>query len=1230
MLSRTISTAVLAIILAAMAICALFAVVAAAASGPRSDGEFAAARMLPRGPVRSADGAELNTADQVADRDFYRQRAWPGEIIPPGAYRTAIAQAQEDRRQTRRGLADVLWNPAGPTNIPGRITDIAVRESDLNTIYAATAAGGVFKSVDLGGSWTPIFDSVGPYAIGAVAVDPTNPQVVYVGTGEANGSFDSYGGAGVFKSVDGGLTWAHLGLDSSGAIGRIVVDPEHPDTLYVAAMGRTAGDNSNPERGLYRSENGGASWQQALFVDDHTGCIDVALHPSSGTLFAAMWKPLEGPTCALWRSTDHGNTWTMQQGIGELPDSGNLGRIGVTVCPVSERVYVTIVDGNSRRLLGLFRSDDLGDGWIRTNDLALLGSQGGFGWYFGQVRVAPTDPDIVYCLGVTLWKSTNGGASWSNVTGATHVDHHALYISPSDPDLLYGGCDGGVNYSDNGGDSWTVFRNMPNTQFYAVGTDFQNGERLYGGTQGNGTVRTLTGATDDWEEILPGSGFHCLINYRYPGVIYADGQYGAFYKSVDGGQSFTWAQTGIDPTGVEPRGWNTPVAMDVNNPSVLFFGTNRVYRTDNATEYWVPISPRFSEDHLSAIGVSPVDSEVIYAGAWSGGVYRTINGGTTWTSIAGGLPERWVTRLTPDPFADSVVYVALSGYVLNGSYQPHLYRSASYGDDWVDISGNLPQAPVNDVIVDPHAANILYAATDVGVYITENLGADWTPLGTGMPIVPVVDLEMNSRLRKLAAATHGRSMFSALIPCPDMTDGDGDGVGDLCDNCAGVSNAEQADMDADGIGVACDECVDLDRDGFGEAGFPAATCPEDNCPDIYNPDQRDLNNNGTGDACELEYQPVPDTIATDCVNLVINNLGNAGNGGSPRNSMDYADQGDCEDIYLYDASPVIVRIVDGDIRADYNLFGRNLFRHPSFGVAPTPVTDMGTHEYYSTGEFVTSDGEISLTTEWFAPRNSEPCSFTVSRVRVYAFDREAHDSITLGFFADWDIPSTTEVNNRGGAFSSHNLIFQTGMGYGCQKNQERFGGMALLGVGMGDSCLDTSVAAFGAYTASNLDYVYPIGAPVAVELSALMHQPGFRPSSEAVDQHAMLTYAADLTIGAADTLDIYLFTGTYRRGPALSFRSTVDAARRWLTEHVIGACSCCRGLRGNIDGSTWEEPTLGDLAALIDILFVTFAPPACPEEANVDGSADGEITLGDLLVLIDHLFVSFNDLPPCP
>lgn len=746
---------------------------------------------------------------------FYTQRAYPGTEVPVQARLDAADQARDLLHQSakRGGKDPIIWNEAGPSNIPGRITDMVVDPTQPSNIFAASAAGGVFRSLDHGTSWAAIFDSTGVLSVGAIAMHPTNSDILYVGTGEANTSGDSYEGMGVYKSTDGGSNWLNVGLSSSYHIGRIVIDPMRPETVYVAAAGKLFG--TNPERGVYRSVNGGDTWEQKLFLTDSTACIDIALHPSTGTVFAAMWErwrhPRErrvgGLSSGLYRSDDFGETWTLLAGGLPAP-SDTLGRIGVTVDPNSNTVYALYCN-HPGSFMGVYKSTNLGDTWSRTTDWALDGFLGGFGWYFGQIRVAPGDADLVYALGVQLYKSTNGGSSWSDVTGSSHVDNHAMFIQPSNHNQVFTGCDGGVNYSSAGASSWTTYVDMHNTQFYAITIDPTNPERLYGGTQDNGTLRTMTGALGDWERINGGDGFYVIVDPTDPDIIYAEYQWGYLRKSTNGGSYFSTIMDGINYGG-DRHNWNTPIAMDPSDHNTLYYGSHLLYQTIDAGNWWTAISGDLTDGDdpgnltfgtITTIDVSPVDSQVIYVGTDDANVWVTTDGGTNWQDITGTLPVRYVTRVVADPHDSAVAYVCHSGYQ-EGSYLPHIHRTVDYGQTWTDIQGNLPDAPITDVIVDPAKDSTLYAGTDFGVYITENLGQSWAALGTGMPMAPIHDLDYHPATGKLVVGTHGRSMYSAMLPIGPQ-DSDGDGVDDDSDNCPDVFNPDQEDTDGDGVGDAC-------------------------------------------------------------------------------------------------------------------------------------------------------------------------------------------------------------------------------------------------------------------------------------------------------------------------------------------------------------------------------------------------------------------------------------------
>jgi photosystem II stability/assembly factor-like uncharacterized protein len=681
----------------------------------------------------------------------------------------------------------------GPTNIGGRISDIEMSPTNFDTIYAGIASGGVFKSVDAGLNWFPIFDDTYTMSIGDLVVDPANPNIIYVGTGEVNGGGGSvtYGGNGVYKSTDAGTTWNHLGLEATEYISRIIVDPSNPQTVFLGAMGKLFG--KNPDRGLYRSTDGGTTWQNKLFISDSTGCIDVAINPlNPGIVYAAMWERIRrpdrrsygGPTCGIYRSTDGGENW-IELTNGLPNNSPSVGRIGISVSASSPNIIYAIYADNIGYFAGVYKSTNSGDSWVRTTDGALSSLFSSYGWWFGNIRVDPSNPNNVFVMGLDVYKTSNGGSSWSYSSGSMHVDQHGMYIHPSNPGFIVAGNDGGVYKSSNSGSSWTKVSIMPITQFYTCEVDYQFPNRSYGGTQDNGTIRTMTGNLDDWQEIYGGDGFRVLVDPSNNNFIYAEYQYGGFARSTNGGYSFSSARNGISSS--DRFNWSTPYIIDPSNPTKLYFGTQRVYRSTNRAAQWSAISPDLTNGPpggnlvygtITTIASAPSDSNVIYIGTDDGNVWVTLNGGTNWTKISDVLPVRWITKVAVDHYDAMTAYVTLSGYRYD-EYLPHVFRTTNAGVDWQDISSNLPDAPVNVIIVDPDTTSKLYIGSDVGVFISSNLGGSWEYLGNNLPNAPITDLVLHNPTRTLIAATYGRSMYYInLTPVTDI-EKDNDGLKDF-------------------------------------------------------------------------------------------------------------------------------------------------------------------------------------------------------------------------------------------------------------------------------------------------------------------------------------------------------------------------------------------------------------------------------------------------------------------
>jgi photosystem II stability/assembly factor-like uncharacterized protein len=512
-----------------------------------------------------------------------------------------------------------------------------------------------------------------------------------------------------------------------------------------------------------------------LASTDSTGAVDLVIDPTnSNRIYAAMWERTRGPdflnyggpSSGIFRSTDGGDTWApLTTG---LPTGAGVGRIGIALAASSpSTLYAIYADADPGFFLGVFRSTNGGDTWTQTNDGALSNVYASYGWWFGNIRVAPTNPNLVYAIGYDFYRTTNGGSSWSFAGGSMHVDHHALDFASDG--RLFEGNDGGL-YTSTNGTSWSHVAELPITQFYTVEVDEQLPQRRYGGTQDNGTNRTLTGSDDDWSEILGGDGFRCLVDPTNNSFVYAEYQYGNLFRSTNGGNSFSNATSGLNGR----KNWSMPVEFDPGNPATLYAGSERVHRSTNRGASWSPISPDLTSGDgginivfgtITTIAVAPSDNQVILAGTDDGNVSITTNGGSTWTNVSASLPDRWVTRVAFDSVDEATGYVTISGFKWDEPF-PRVFRTTNFGLTWTPIHGNLPQAPVNDLVVEPGGTNRIWVATDFGVYDTVDGGASWQSTGVGLPNVVVSDLEYHVGTETLVAGTFGRSLWTLDASTP--------------------------------------------------------------------------------------------------------------------------------------------------------------------------------------------------------------------------------------------------------------------------------------------------------------------------------------------------------------------------------------------------------------------------------------------------------------------------------
>ena len=713
---------------------------------------------------------------------FLAQRVIQGGV-PAGAPERARRQVASARVAARRAapgqlsakLATTAWQFVGPTDIGGRIVDVAIDPVMPDTIYVAAATGGVWKSTDAGATFSEAWPASNPQSMGALVI--TSNGTLFAGLGEANpgGGSITYGGSGVYRSVDRGVTWERVGLENSGRIGRIAVNPNDPQHIFVAA----SGDLFNPggERGVYESTDGGSTWTLVLSGDnDTTGAVDLAIDPRDpNRVFAAMWDHRREPDLrryggvgsGLYRTTDGGTTWQRLTNGLPAPDA-NIGRIGVAVATTNPQRVYAIVNQTNGLFQGFYRSDDGGNSWtIIPADTRLADAQATFGWWFGKLWVDPANEAHVFAAGVALCESQDSGATFTEHI-SPHADHHAMAWDSKVPGRVYLGTDGGTYRSDINAtnDQWTKARYEPFTQFYSMDVSEQDATRLVGGAQDNGVNRSYGG--EGWNGFVGGDGLAALINPANQDLVYGCFQYGNCFRSTDGGTTTTYFTPAIQSP---RRNWFAPLQFDPINPGILYFGGTRVHRsTDNATT-WLPISPdltggpgrdtSYPFGTVTTIGIGKTDSNRILAGTDDGRLWVTANLGGVWTRVTDpDVPGTWVTRVTVDPLNAAVAYATFSGFRSGGTL-PYVLKTTDGGASWTNIAGDLPQAPVNDIVV---VGSTLYVGTDVGVFLSTDSGVTWVAAGDDLPNVPVTDLEYRAASNALYAATFGRGIYALPLP----------------------------------------------------------------------------------------------------------------------------------------------------------------------------------------------------------------------------------------------------------------------------------------------------------------------------------------------------------------------------------------------------------------------------------------------------------------------------------
>jgi photosystem II stability/assembly factor-like uncharacterized protein len=767
-------------------------------------------------------------------------------------------------------LKDYPVRNIGPTVQGGRIVDIDVNNKNTKEFYVAYGSGGIFKTLNNGISFEPVFDENDVMGIGDMVLSQTDPRIIYVGTGEKNSSRSSYAGTGVYKTLDGGKTWKHLGLAGTQHISRVIIHPSDNNTVWVASLGALY--TNNADRGVYKSTDGGATWNKTLFINDSTGIIDLAVNPKNpNQLLASAWERARkswsfkgnGEHSGIYKSDDGGNIWKKM--TSGLPQGKGVGRIGLEISPSKPNLVYAILDNQAEvadkekpsedaskmkledfkkmskedflklenkklddflkdngfpkkytaevvkreiqenkyqpnaiadyfgadananlfktKVIGaeLYRSEDYGETWKKMNSYDLDGVFFTYGYYFAEMKVSPTNPDQIYIYGVPLLKSNDAGATWHRIdtlrgVNSIHVDHHAFWIDPNDPQHILLGNDGGLYQSYDEGANWKHINNMAVGQFYSVNVDMETPYNVYGGLQDNGVLRgsskSVLNESKDWDNIFGGDGMYVAADWRNSKLIYTGFQFGNYYRlETDKGKT-----TKITPQhniGEQPLRWNwrTPLILSRHNSDIVYMASNKVHRSLNKGENWETISDDLTKNKkqgnvpfstIASLSESPMKFGLLYVGTDDGNVWVSKDAGGSWQNISETLPkDKWISSITPSSIDEATVFISLNGY-RDDDFKTYLYQSTDYGKSWKSVKGNLPESVANVIIQDPVNADLLYCGLDNGTYASLDHGTTWH-LFNKMLNVPSYDMMVHPRDNELVVGTHGRSVFVADV-----------------------------------------------------------------------------------------------------------------------------------------------------------------------------------------------------------------------------------------------------------------------------------------------------------------------------------------------------------------------------------------------------------------------------------------------------------------------------------
>lgn len=715
------------------------------------------------------------------------------------ADKTADKKAPEKetvwKAETFSGLA---FRGIGPAVASGRIGDFVIHPKDRSTLYVAVASGGVWKTVNYGTTWTPIFDSQGSYSIGCITMDPNDPLILWVGTGENNSQRSVGYGDGIYRSVDGGKNWENVGLKQSQHIAKIIVDPRNSKTVYVAAQGPLWSPGG--DRGLYKTTDNGKTWNQVLKISENTGVTDLVMDPRNPDVLVAaayqrrrhVWTLIDGgPESAIYKSTDAGATWNkMENGMPKE----DIGRIGLAISPADPNVIYAIIEA-ANKAGGFFRSNDSGTNWEKQSEYISASPQ-----YYQEIIADPKNVDRVYSMDTWMNVTDDAGKTFRKVgEKAKHVDNHALWIDPEDTNHLISGCDGGLYESYDRGATWFFYSNLPVTQFYKVALDsdtpFYN---VYGGTQDNNTLggpsqtRSASGIVNsDWFVTVGGDGFQSQVDPEDPNIVYSQSQYGVLvrYDRKTGETIDIQPQPGKGESGLRFN-WDSPLIISPFSHTRLYFAANILFRSDDRGDTWLAVSPDLTRQldrnklkvmdrvwsvdavaknnstsfygNIVALAESPLKDGLLFVGTDDGLIQISQDGGKTWRKIDRfpGVPEMtYVSRITPSPYDAETVFASFNNHKM-GDFKPYLLKSTDLGKSWTSIAGDLPEnGSVWVVVQDTQKSDLLFAGTEFGAFFTINGGKNWIQLKGGMPVIAVRDLAIQKRENDLVAATFGRGFY---------------------------------------------------------------------------------------------------------------------------------------------------------------------------------------------------------------------------------------------------------------------------------------------------------------------------------------------------------------------------------------------------------------------------------------------------------------------------------------